>query len=677
MEGYSSDNVSAFTSTITSSVSDSLSNITMEGYNPNTDNLSAHVTAGASAGVTFSLGSDNVSGTYYYIWGGATPTGGCINDSAALENFSEGSSPQVPTTAASMKLENFLISSTSAAEKYSYYSDNSCATLMGYHQYNVNNIKVGSVVDNLTTGSSRPSSAYQVSFEYKDIITKAVANDTPTLSFLNTLVGMTHSLDVEKITPNSGKRFTIWAIQTINGRSFFYSGTQNYSLPYPTNWTTYDGILVKDPSDTTAPTVSLVSTTADNQSSVAITDNITVTFSEAMVPSYINTGTSDTFCAGSIQVSSVTDNFSSGNCIRMSSDPVSSNSNMTWTLDPVDNLTAGTTYLIRVTTAARDTAGNAMSSQYDNSTGFTTVTASSSSSSSSVFIVVGRKGGAAGQAAPILKSADGITWDNVSSQTLGTLNGVAFGNNTFVAVGDSNAGIVRSTDNGSSFDNATSPTLTTLSGVTFGNNTFVAVGGSGNIVRSTDNGSSFDNATVDNSTASDLSGVTFGNNTFVAVGAGGNIVRSTDNGSSWDNATNSNGNSLNGVTFVNNTFVAVGQSGNIVRSTNNGSSWDNVTSPTANHLNGVTFGNNTFVAVGDVGAILTSSDGVTWATRTSGSSTLLWSVGFGNNTFVVTGNGGTILTSSDGASWTTRTSGREANAGTPTHTQFSGVIFQE
>ena len=34
--------------------------------------------------------------------------------------------------------------------------------------------------------------------------------------------------------------------------------------------------------DTTAPTVSSISTTADNQSSVSITDNITVTFSEAM-----------------------------------------------------------------------------------------------------------------------------------------------------------------------------------------------------------------------------------------------------------------------------------------------------------------------------------------------------------------------------------------------------------
>ena len=56
------------------------------------------------------------------------------------------------------------------------------------------------------------------------------------------------------------------------------------------------------------------------------------------------------------------------------------------------------------------------------------------------------------------------------------LNGVAFGNNTFVAVGvdvDEQAGtigdgnILRSTDNGASFDNVTSPTANYFMGVTF------------------------------------------------------------------------------------------------------------------------------------------------------------------------------------------------------------------
>ncbi len=124
--------------------------------------------------------------------------------------------------------------------------------------------------------------------------------------------------------------------------------------------------------DTTAPTVSSVSTTADNQSSVAITDSITVTFSEAMDTTTITTNTSNSTCSGTMRVSS--DNFS--NCFQMASSPASSNSDKTFTLDPSDNLTEGTTYLTRVTTGVKDAAGNAMSSQYDNLTGFTTTSSS-------------------------------------------------------------------------------------------------------------------------------------------------------------------------------------------------------------------------------------------------------------------------------------------------------------
>jgi len=71
-------------------------------------------------------------------------------------------------------------------------------------------------------------------------------------------------------------------------------------------------------------------------------------------------------------VSSSSDNFSTGNCVKMSSAPASSNSDKTFTLDPYDNLTRLTTYLTRVTTGVKDTYGNAISSQYETSSGFTT-----------------------------------------------------------------------------------------------------------------------------------------------------------------------------------------------------------------------------------------------------------------------------------------------------------------
>ncbi len=155
-------------------------------------------------------------------------------------------------------------------------------------------------------------------------------------------------------------------------------------------------------SDTTTPTVFSVSTTSDNQSSVAITDNITVTFSKAMDTTYVTTNTSYTYCSGTIRVSSSSDNFSTGNCVKMSSSPASSNSNKTFTLDPYDNLTRLTTYLTRVTTGVKDTAGNAMSSQYETSSGFTTdnssITVSNSYSSGTYYwkvVASDPKGGSA------------------------------------------------------------------------------------------------------------------------------------------------------------------------------------------------------------------------------------------------------------------------------------------
>jgi len=120
-------------------------------------------------------------------------------------------------------------------------------------------------------------------------------------------------------------------------------------------------------SDTTAPTVSSTYPT-DNQSGVSVTDNVSVTFSEAMDTTSVTTNTSNTTCSGSFQLSS--DNFSG--CVQISSSPSSSNSDKTFIIDPSDNLSHATTYKIRVTTGVKDSSGNTLSSQYQSSSGFTT-----------------------------------------------------------------------------------------------------------------------------------------------------------------------------------------------------------------------------------------------------------------------------------------------------------------
>ena len=403
--------------------------------------------------------------------------------------------------------------------------------------------------------------------------------------------------------------------------------------------------------DATAPTVSSIYPT-DNQSDIPLTtDNISVTFSEAMDTTSVTTNTSNTTCSGSLQLSS--DNFSS--CFQMSSSPSNSNSDKTFTVDPSDNLLYSTSYKIRVTTGVKDASGNTMSSQYETSNGFT---------NTGLFVIAGNS---SNDLSNYLTSTDnGTTW------TLRTLSydkqflGLGYGNGTFV-MGGREESITLTSSDGLSWTERTSGLTDTLNGVAYGNNTFVLVSSEGQIFTSSD-AVSWDNRTnssvawKDYFLSKQFLEVTFGNNTFVAVGQYGVIVTSSDNGTSWDNRTSGSTTAmLEDVAFGNNTFIATGGAGIIFSSNDNGTSWDNVTLDTNLTFRGVAYGNDTFVLVGSSGTILSSSDnGTTWDNRTNSSVTSknFYHVGYGNNVFVAVGIDGTIVTSSDnGTTWTSRTSG--------------------
>jgi hypothetical protein len=114
--------------------------------------------------------------------------------------------------------------------------------------------------------------------------------------------------------------------------------------------------------DTTAPTVSSISP-RDNQSSVSVSENISLIFSEIMDNSSITTNTDNTSCYGSFQVSS--DNFST--CVQMSSSPYISNSAKTFTFDPSDNLSYDNKYKIKLTTDTKDENDVSLESPYETS----------------------------------------------------------------------------------------------------------------------------------------------------------------------------------------------------------------------------------------------------------------------------------------------------------------------
>jgi Bacterial Ig-like domain/Lamin Tail Domain len=114
----------------------------------------------------------------------------------------------------------------------------------------------------------------------------------------------------------------------------------------------------------------VVSTTpADGATNVAVASTIAVTFNAAMSPATLTAQTSSGACSGSVQIS--TDGFAT--CIGIAAPLVFSGGNTVATLTPAPALSFGSTYKVKVTTAAQDPKGNPVAA-FTAATGFTTAT---------------------------------------------------------------------------------------------------------------------------------------------------------------------------------------------------------------------------------------------------------------------------------------------------------------
>lgn len=134
-------------------------------------------------------------------------------------------------------------------------------------------------------------------------------------------------------------------------------------------------------------------TPADGASNVAVASTIAVTFNAAMSPATLTAQTSSGACSGSVQVS--TDGFAT--CLGIAAPLVFSGGNTVVTLTPAPGLSFGSTYKIKVTTAAQDPKGNAVAA-YTGATGFTTALPGPTCTSGTVVIsqVYGGSGSAGG-----------------------------------------------------------------------------------------------------------------------------------------------------------------------------------------------------------------------------------------------------------------------------------------
>jgi uncharacterized delta-60 repeat protein len=234
------------------------------------------------------------------------------------------------------------------------------------------------------------------------------------------------------------------------------------------------------------------------------------------------------------------------------------------------------------------------------------------------------------------------------------LASVAFGTNTYLAVGDA---VYTYTDDYPdrtdlvNFKGNAALSTSRLTGVAFGDNTFVAVGPSSTVLVTKDL-KQWDFRPTD--AQQGFNTVAFSNGTFVAAGPSGVIRFSTDAGSNWQAAASvPTLCALNGLAFNGNIWVAVGGkpgAGTILYSTD-ASTWSSATAGT-NILFAVVAGRDKFVAVGENGGILISPDGYVWTAATNSYTNSLYGVAYGDNLFMAVGASGRIVYSGDGNSWT-------------------------
>lgn len=238
-----------------------------------------------------------------------------------------------------------------------------------------------------------------------------------------------------------------------------------------------------------------------------------------------------------------------------------------------------------------------------------------------------------------IATSDAVTWTRRNSGTGDYLYGITWGNNTFVAIGESSYNIFTSNDavnwtrrNGAGEHNSHA--------IAFGNGVFAAVG-SGAIVLYSSNAVNW-GMWSDPNLSDTLKGIAFGNGIFVAVGTWG-LVLTSSNGSSWTSRNFGGDEYLNAIVFAGGFFTAVGEYG-IVITSSNGINWSR--QPTSGNYDflGITHGNGTYVAVGDGGIIATSPNAVNWTLRTSATSNQLTAVAYGDNGYyAAVGVGGTAI----------------------------------
>ncbi|MDL2334636.1 MAG: hypothetical protein QFC55_01215 [Chloroflexota bacterium] len=290
-----------------------------------------------------------------------------------------------------------------------------------------------------------------------------------------------------------------------------------------------------------------------------------------------------------------------------------------------------------------------------------------------------------------------VTWQRKASDPVfagAAVNGVAFGNGVWVAVGsitgsETDGRIWTSTDGATWTSVATGDALknTTLVAVSSSGTGFAAVGGScgqnegcataGEVFVTSTDGQTWTRQAIDPGTCCQLQSITTGGPGLIAVGsdfdagfpavpADAAVTLSTD-GTSWMQVPNNSvftGATMGDVASGTSVLAAIGYGSGKpqIWSSADGHQWQNVSGSSlgTGQANSLTFGGGKFVAVGsgsqnDVAVWTSDATAQTWTRGTSPGPGGLNSVVASGALFVAggkNGNNATLYTSTDGLQWT-------------------------
>ncbi|MGD8190189.1 tandem-95 repeat protein [Brevibacillus ginsengisoli] len=210
----------------------------------------------------------------------------------------------------------------------------------------------------------------------------------------------------------------------------------------------------------------------------------------------------------------------------------------------------------------------------------------------------------------IATSTDGKNWSVYYPENgFNDWSDAVFDGSKWVMVG-SNGKIFTSTGNSASTTSGWSPQTSDVSsslwGIAYGGNTYVAVGDGGTVLTS-GNGTTWSKNIVLGEEGNSFLNVMFANNMFIAVSDSRKIYTSGD-GMNWTPQFTSTV-PLYGIGYGNSKYVAVG-AGEVAISTN-GTSW--TSSDLSDTYYSIDYGNGKYVAAGAGGKLLTSTDGSSWS----------------------------------------------------------------